>query len=69
MTTRMYVLVPLAGGWIPAQAAVNLDTANAPVEVIFQDISPSGGDATLVLRVTTLRRRIIRRRRRRRTGT
>lgn len=62
MTTRMYLLLLLAGGLIPAQAAVNLDTANAPVEliipavapVIFQDISPSGGDATLVLRVTTL---------------
>ena len=49
--------------WNPqAQAAVNLDTGNAPVEliiptvapIIFTDVSPSGGDATLVLRVTTL---------------
>ena len=49
--------------WNPqAQAAINLDTANAPVEliiptvapIIFTDVSPSGGDATLVLRVTTL---------------
>ena len=47
---------------LPARAAFNLDTGNAPVEVviptvapfIFTDISPSGGDATLVLRATTL---------------
>jgi len=47
---------------LPAFAAFNLDTGNAPIEVvipavapiIFMDISPSGGDATLVLRVTTL---------------
>ena len=40
----------------------NLDTGNAPIEVIipavapiiFTDVSPSGSDATLVLRVTTL---------------
>lgn len=46
----------------PLAAAVNLDTGNAPVElviptvapIIFTDVSPSGGDATLVLRVTTL---------------
>jgi Domain of unknown function (DUF6851)/VCPO second helical-bundle domain len=47
---------------LPASAAFNLDTGNAPIEVIiptvapiiFMDVSPSGGDATLVLRVTTL---------------
>lgn len=47
---------------IPAWTAFNLDTGNAPVEiiipavapVIFTDISPSGADATLVLRATTL---------------
>jgi hypothetical protein len=47
---------------VPANAAVNLDTGNAPVEVIipavapiiFSDVSPNGSDATLVLRITTL---------------
>ena len=46
----------------PASAAFNLDTGNAPVEIIipaaapiiFSDVSPSGSDASLVLRVTTL---------------
>jgi len=45
-----------------AQGAFNLDTGNAPIEliiptvapIIFSDVSPSGGDATLVLRFTTL---------------
>jgi len=43
-------------------ARFDLDTGNAPIEVIipvvapiiFTDVSPSGSDATLVLRVTTL---------------
>jgi len=47
---------------LPASAAFDLDTGNAPIEVviptvapiIFMDVSPSGGDATLVLRVTTV---------------
>jgi hypothetical protein len=47
---------------LPAFAAFNLDTGNAPIEVvipavapiIFMDVSPSGGDASLVLRITTL---------------
>lgn len=47
---------------IPAQAAFNFDTGNAPIEVIipavapiiFSEVSPSGSDATLVLRITTL---------------
>ncbi len=47
---------------IPAWPAFNLDTGDAPLEiiipavapVIFSDVSPSGADATLVLRVTTL---------------
>ena len=46
----------------PLSAAFNLDTGNAPVEIvipaaapiILTDVSPGGGDATLVLRVTTL---------------
>jgi hypothetical protein len=46
----------------PALASFNLDTGNAPIEVIipvvapiiFIDVSPSGSDATLVLRVTTI---------------
>jgi hypothetical protein len=46
---------------VPANA-IDLDNGNAPFEVViqnvapfvFSDISPSGGDATLVLRVTTL---------------
>lgn len=50
----------LAGA--PASAAFNLHTGNAPIEVIiptvapiiFSDVSPSGSDATLVLRVTTI---------------
>ncbi len=47
---------------LPSAAAISLDSGNAPVEliipsvapVVFTDVSPSGGDATLVLRVTTL---------------
>jgi hypothetical protein len=47
---------------LPAFGAFNFDTGNAPIEVviptvapiIFMDVSPSGGDATLALRVTTL---------------
>ena len=43
-------------------AGFDLDTGNAPIEVItpavapviFSDVSPSGSDASLVLRVTTL---------------
>ena len=45
-----------------AAAAFDLDTGNAPVEVIipavvpvvFSDVSPTGSDVTLVIRVTTL---------------
>jgi hypothetical protein len=53
--------VPLM--WIPsAHADFDLGSGNAPVElviptvapIIFTDVSPSGGDATLVLRVTTI---------------
>ena len=50
--------------WLPtgAASAFDLDTGNAAVEVviptvapvIFTDVSPSGGDATLVLRMTTI---------------
>jgi hypothetical protein len=58
--TRLFVAAALL---LPsAKAAFNLDTGNAPIEVvittvapiIFADVSPSGGDATLVLRFTTL---------------
>lgn len=46
----------------PAPPPFNLDTGNAPLEIlgptivghILQDVSPSAGDATLVLRYTTL---------------
>lgn len=57
------ILVGLAASFIhnPPATAFDLDTGNAPIEVIipavapiiFSDVSPSGGDATLVLRVTT----------------
>ena len=50
--------------WVAGRpaAAFDLETGNASVEiviptvapVIFQEVSPSGGDATLVLRVTTM---------------
>ncbi|MBM3796853.1 MAG: hypothetical protein FJW31_23020 [Acidobacteria bacterium] len=51
------ILAPLE-----AQPAFNIDTGNAAIEVviptvapiIFTDISPSGSDATLVLRFTTM---------------
>ena len=46
----------------PATAAFDLDTGNAPVEVIiptavpfiFNDVSPTGSDVSLVIRITTL---------------
>ncbi|MEQ8280634.1 MAG: vanadium-dependent haloperoxidase [Deltaproteobacteria bacterium] len=52
-----FALVPAT-----ASAQYDFDNGNAPIEVviqnvvpvIFQDISPSGGDATLILRTTTL---------------
>jgi hypothetical protein len=56
-------LITAAALLLPAaNAAFNLGTGNAPIEliiptaapIIFIDVSPSGGDATLVLRFTTL---------------
>jgi hypothetical protein len=63
---RMLVVVLVLIGSIvhnrPALASFDFDTGNAPIEVIipvvapiiFTDVSPSGSDATLVLRITTL---------------
>ena len=47
---------------VPAAAAFDLDTGNAPIDLIiptvapliFTDVSPTGSDVTLVIRVTTL---------------
>jgi hypothetical protein len=57
----VFTLAVLTGHARPA-AGFDFDTGNAPIEVIipvvapiiFTDISPSGSDATLVLRVTAL---------------
>ena len=62
MKLRAYLLL-LVSSLLPMSAsAYDFENGNAAVEVaipaiapvIFQDVSPSGGDATLVLRVTTL---------------
>lgn len=60
----LFLFVALFGsafGRVPSADALNFDTGNAAVEiviptvapVIFTEISPTGGDATLVLRTTT----------------
>ncbi len=64
LTARFAAFAPLMVALIPATASAqyDFDNGNAPIEVviqnvvpvIFQDISPSGGDATLILRTTTL---------------
>lgn len=59
------IVLALAGASAPAVTSateVDLDTGNAAIEVVipsvlpvlFSDVSPSGGDAPLVLRITTL---------------
>ena len=56
------VLLAVSVLYSSSATGVDLDTGNAPIEVIipavapiiFTDVSPSGSDATLVLRVTTL---------------
>lgn len=64
-TTSIIASLMLGLGLLQAPTVVrafNLDTGNAAVEVviptvapvIFSDVSPTGGDATLVLRVTTM---------------
>ena len=64
MLNRGTCLLALAllAAWPAGARAFELDTGNAAFElviqtaapVIFQDISPTGGDASLVLRLTTL---------------
>jgi len=65
MKQRPFVATLLLGGLLhgaTVAAAYDLDNGNAPLEivipavapVVFTEVSPSGGDATLVLRVTTL---------------
>lgn len=63
-TARLAAYATVLVALIPAtaDAQYDFDNGNAPIEVvitnvvpvIFQDISPSGGDATLILRTTTL---------------
>lgn len=56
-------LILFATVMVPQSAwSIDLNTGNAPLEVViptvapvvFADVSPSGGDATLVLRITTI---------------
>jgi hypothetical protein len=65
MKARVFLLLPLLGWLMPSAAvaaAYDFENGNAAVDiviptvapVVFTEVSPSGGDATLVLRVTTL---------------
>ena len=57
-----FLAVIAAAWWTTAVHAYDLDNGNAAIEVVipavlpvaFSDVSPTGGDATLILRTTTL---------------